>query len=799
MASDVLPPGDLALPGALLTGILNLADEVALLVEPDGRVAWASPSWERVTGHPIATTVGQPFDRHIPHFDRHIVALAGDPPPAHAPGEHFFMRHRAGTPMNFAGRGAWIGDGGARRHLLIWRNATQEDAFSDAIVLLSQSQPFRDVLTPILRGASARLDHGLFWMQTVDPDGRLQSLSAPHLPSGWLALADGFAPNDPTGPTCLPTLGQTVAIRDFRRADAGHPLATKARALGVDGVWTMPARASSGELLGAVSVLCVGELPPTPDRLEILAVTTSASALLAEQDRSGRDLRRAHHRLSFHMDNSPLAVVELDRAFRVVRWSPHTTRMLGWSLEEIQAKGAGVVELFHEEDRPALLKMVSTLQSGTSKRGVVSVRVRAADGRLVESEWHVSALREGSGDTVSFMALGQDITARRHRDEQLLRTQKWESLGVLTGGIAHDFNNLLTAILGHAELAAVDLPDTSPARAHLVHVQSAAEHASRLMQQLLHFSGRGILRAELLDLNRVVSDMPDLLAVPLSKLARIRYELSGECLIVKADEEQLRQVVLSVVTNACEALGDEGGTVIVRTAKVALTADQLADRVDEEVAPGDFVLLEVVDDGSGMTPDVLARAFDPFFSTKEIGRGLGLAALSGIVRGLRGVERVVSAPGAGTTFQVFIPASSLLSERDADCGTGSSVRPSMPSRVLVADDDHTVREFMAEALLGGHYVVDCVADGAAAVALLRSSRAHFSLVILDRSMQGMGGLEALRLIRALEPTLPVLVTSGHDYNELVREFGDSQPDAFLMKPFRPAELLALCDALRRRM
>lgn len=800
MASDPLLGTDTTDARALLGALLDVAEEIVLLVQPDGRVVWASPSWERVTGHPVAAIVGQPFDRHIPQFDRHIVALSGEPPTAHNPGEHFFMRHRAGTPMNFAGHGQWLDHAGSPHHLLVWRDASQEDAYSDAIVLLSQSQPFREILTPILRGASVRLEHGLFWVQSVTPDGRLSSLSAPHLPPGWLEIADGFGATDPAGPTCLPPAGEAVAVRDFNGAHAAHPMAAKSRALGVDAVWTMPMRGSTGALLGAASVLCCGEVEPTPKRLEILTVIAGAASLFAEQDRNGRDLRRDHNRLSFHMDNSPLAAVELDRAFRVVRWSPNATRMLGWRIEEIHALGSGVIGLFAAEDRPALLQMVASLQAGTSKRGVATARIRTNDGRVVETEWHISALREGSGDTVSFMALGQDVSARRHRAEQLLRTQKWESLGVLTGGIAHDFNNLLTAILGHAELAALILPEDTPARTHVEHVQSASERASRLMQQLLHFSGRGILRAARLDLNRVVLDMPDLLAIPLSKAAGIRYELTPEPLVVEADEEQLRQVVLSVVTNACEALpGDTGGTVVVRTALCTLGEADVADVAERDVRPGPFVMFQVTDDGVGMTPEVLARAFDPFFTTKEIGRGLGLAALSGILRGLGGLERVQSAPGQGTDFRVYLPACGLAPGRGATESQpepGPAV-PAVPRKVLVADDDDTVREFLVEVLLGEGYAVEAASDGAAALEILAGGAQEFGLVILDRTMDVMDGIEALPKIRALEPGLPVLVTSGHDLEDLRQQFGATQPDGFLAKPFRPRELLAQVAALRR--
>ncbi|MCB9728165.1 MAG: response regulator [Deltaproteobacteria bacterium] len=802
MASERLPGGDPPANEAVLRALLAMGQEIALVVAPDGVVEWASPSWERRTGHPLEEIVGQRFDRHIPRFDRDIVALEGDPPPAHQPAEHFLMRHRAGTSLNMAGKGCWIELGGERRHLLLWEDVTESDGYSDGVVLISQAQPLRDVMVPLLRGASVRLNHGLLWAQTVDKDGRLASLAAAHLPPGWLELADGFAPDDPRGPTCVRGHGHNVAILDFAGADAAHPMAAAARELGVEAVWSMAGYGPSGDLLDVVSVLCVGPLEPTPLRLEILTVTTRVVVLLHEAERSSRALRRDHRHLSFHMDNSPLAAVELDRAFRIVRWSPHAARMLGWTLEQVQAMGPGLLEVFDADDRGPILQLVRTLREGTVKRGVVAARVRDPEGRVIETEWHVSALREGSGDTVSFMALGQDVTARHQRAEEILRTQKWESLGVLTGGIAHDFNNLLTAILGHAELAALTLPEGTPARGHLEHVQSASERASKLMQQLLNFSGRGISKAERLDLNTVVSDMPDLLAVPLSKAAVIGYELSADPLVVEADEEQLRQVVLSVVTNACEALSEEGGTVTVRTDRVRLRAEDLDDLGDRDVSPGEFVLLEVVDDGAGMDAATAARAFDPFFTTKEIGRGLGLAALSGILRGLGGLERLQSTPGRGTRIRIFIPAAG---ENAGQRGTapragesGAAMARPRNRRILVADDDDTVREFVTEVLAADGYRVEAAADGAAALEILRSAPEGFELVVLDRTMQGMDGVEALPLIREVNAALPVLVTSGHDLAELREQFGPHQPDAFLLKPFRPKELLDQVAELRRQ-
>ena len=257
-----------------------------------------------------------------------------------------------------------------------------------------------------------------------------------------------------------------------------------------------------------------------------------------------------------------------------------------------------------------------------------------------------------------------DSTGRRRSEEERLaferrmqQTQKLESLGVLAGGIAHDFNNLLMGILGNADLALSKSPPESPVRAYIRNIDTAAQRAADLANQMLAYSGKGRFVVEPIDLSRLVEEMGHLLATVISKRAALRYRLAADLPPVEADATQLRQVVMNLITNASDALGDEEGVITVATGVVEIDPAGTAPRSSgAPLPPGTYVFIEVSDTGCGMDPATRARIFDPFFTTKQTGRGLGLAAVLGIVRGHRGALRVSSEPGQGTTFTVLFPA-----------------------------------------------------------------------------------------------------------------------------------------------
>jgi signal transduction histidine kinase/ActR/RegA family two-component response regulator len=374
--------------------------------------------------------------------------------------------------------------------------------------------------------------------------------------------------------------------------------------------------------------------------------------------------------------------------------------------------------------------------------------------------------------------------ARRAIEAKVLEVQKLESLGVLAGGIAHDFNNLLVAILGNASLALLDLPEDSPARQSIVDIERAGQRAGELARQMLAYSGRSRLLMEPVELSELVRELLTLLQVSIGKGVIIKLDLPDEPVVVDADAAQLRQVVMNLVINAADAIGDRSGTIAIRVHHLRATRDYLSDVHPEAgLEPGHFAALEVSDTGIGMDAETQARIFDPFFTTKFAGRGLGLAAVLGIVRGHHGALRVYSEVGHGTTFRIVLPlsASSPVPSEAAD----ESWRGS--GRILVVDDDAMVRTVARRLLESFGLTVDDVSGGRTAIERVVADPAAFDAVLLDLTMPEISGPEVLARIREIRPELPVVVMSGYHEDDASKTLG-AKISGFVQKPFTPADL-----------
>jgi PAS domain S-box-containing protein len=401
--------------------------------------------------------------------------------------------------------------------------------------------------------------------------------------------------------------------------------------------------------------------------------------------------------------------------------------------------------------------------------------------------------------------LAQDLvekeqTARRaaeFSEAQSRHVQKLESIGVLAGGIAHDFNNLLHVVLGNADIALSSLATESPAREPIEEVVRATLRAADLTRQLLAYSGKGAFVVRNLDLSSEVREMATLLRTGISKQATLAWELSPRLPAVSADPTQIRQIVMNLITNASDALGDTGGTITLRTGVTRL--EDLEDqhfgvRLEGEGSVDDepLVFLEIGDTGSGMTPDTLSRIFDPFFSTKFTGRGLGLAAVMGIVRSHHGLIRVHTAPGEGTAFRVLFPAVSGAARKigkptaDRSDWQGSGT-------ILVVEDEQGVREVAERILQEIGFQTIGAEDGRRALEIMEEIGDSVTAVLLDLSMPRMGGAETFRRLRAIRPELPILMMSGYTEQVVAPQFSGSGPGVtgFLQKPFLAEDLIAV--------
>ena len=477
--------------------------------------------------------------------------------------------------------------------------------------------------------------------------------------------------------------------------------------------------------------------------------------------------------------------------------------MGGTPCEEVIRQGlcchpSGVRDLFPSDQPLAKLKIESYLGAPlrNSAGNTIGVLVVMDTIPMRETEWASRVLEVFASRAGAELARNRAERERDRFEMQLRHSQKLESLGILAGGIAHDFNNILAAILGNASLALEDLPASSPLRPNLSDIECAAKRAADLCNQMLAYSGKGRFHITPTILNDVVREMGHLLDVCISKSATLKYELDAHIPHIEADATQIRQVVMNLITNASEAIGAKQGIIVVRTGARDCKPGELmvGDMYVAEDAPvpGRYVFLEVEDTGCGMDNEVRQRLFDPFFTTKFTGRGLGMAAVIGIVRGHRGYIDVTSRVNNGTKITVLFPAAMDTATPSGKVSTETSVRvQDADHTVLVVDDEPAVRAVAARVLdRAGYRTLDAV-NGPEALALLASDEHQISAVILDLTMPGMPSAAVLLELRNRYPRLPVILSSGYSKEEAATQVTDHAPDAFIQKPYQPAQLLEI--------
>ena len=419
--------------------------------------------------------------------------------------------------------------------------------------------------------------------------------------------------------------------------------------------------------------------------------------------------------------------------------------------------------------------------------------LRTRDGRMVPIADSLAPIRDDRGVVTGCVLIFRDKTAffeaekeRRALEAKMQETQRLESLGVLAAGIAHDFNNLLVAVTGNASLGRTMVPEDSPLQPCLRDIEAAGARAGTLCSQMLDFAGKSQTMPQSLNLSTYTREAARLLQMPVHGHGNLVLDLAEDLPSAMVDRSQLQQVIMNLVINAAEAVGSSNGTVTVRTRRFGATREFLsACRVGADLKEGDFVLLEVADTGHGMTPEVLGRIFDPFFTTKFTGRGLGLAAVSGIVRSHGGALAVNTVPGSGTTFQVLFPA---VPAPVAFFAPAANLSWRGTGRALVVDDETTVREAAARLMRHLGFEVDTAEDGQDGVEKATAPGSDYGVILLDLTMPKLDGQAAFHAIRAKTPTVPVLFMSGYTYRQLreLLKLGDAV--SFVQKPFTLADL-----------
>ncbi len=509
--------------------------------------------------------------------------------------------------------------------------------------------------------------------------------------------------------------------------------------------------------------------------------------------RMERELKASESRFRALIENTHDLVVILDSEGGIRYTSPSVLRMLGYRPGE--RMGMSAFDLAHPDDLPKVLDLLHDLTMHPREPRVLEVRARHR-----QSGWRILELTAQSALEVpgveGFVVHARDITERRQTelerramDAKLQQAQKLESLGVLAGGIAHDFNNLLMGIMGHVGLALMETPEEHPLGRRLRQIETAATRAAELTNQLLAYSGRGRFLVEPISLSRLVEEMGDLLETVISKKAVLEYHFAPDLPPIEGDATQIRQVVMNLITNASDALG--GGSGAVRITTGTLLCEPETPVLAGTAPAGEAVFLEVADTGSGMDEATLQRIFDPFFTTKFTGRGLGLAAVLGIVRGHHGAIQVHSRPGQGTSFRLLFPPASPGPVLESAVKTGS--QPYFGhGTILVVDDEENVLSVATHSLERHGFTVRTARDGREGIERFRAESGAIRLLLLDLTMPEMGGEEVLATLRAEGgpgATVPVLISSGYSTAHLTPELQRHGQVAFLQKPYGPRDLI----------
>ncbi|WP_224984610.1 hybrid sensor histidine kinase/response regulator [Geomonas agri] len=510
-------------------------------------------------------------------------------------------------------------------------------------------------------------------------------------------------------------------------------------------------------------------------------------------------LSRGKREWELTFDAVPDLIFITDTQHTITRANRAMAERLGMRPAEIP--GRKCYELFHEiGDVPGTCPFLKLLQDGEAPH--VEMEERHLGGFF---EISVSPLYNELGEITACVHVARDVTERKKAEEyrlaleqHLQQTQRLESLGVLSGGIAHDFNNILTIILGHCAMARMASP--FEVHKHLEQIEQAGNRAADLCRQMLNYAGKSPLVQTEIDLNAQVREVVSMLQPAFKKKVSFKYLMEPDLSLIKGDQGQVQQIIMNLVVNAVEAIGDHKGTVGISLAGHTVTADDgSCDAFGNAIAPGSYVCLEVSDDGCGMSEETRQRVFDPFFSTKFTGRGLGMSATMGIIRSHNGALQLASALGEGSTFTIFFPTCPASSSHRG-AAPAAELPMQSPERlegtVLLVDDEPELRQVGTVLLNGLGLSVITACNGREALEVYREHSRDIDVVLMDLTMPEMDGVEAYQELRREAASLPILFCSGYGKKE-VSPFIDSDPNAaFLPKPYNREQMRFMLRKLR---
>ena len=558
--------------------------------------------------------------------------------------------------------------------------------------------------------------------------------------------------------------------------------------------WSQPILDTSGEVLGTFAMYCDQPCQPQQSDLDLLSRVSQLA-------------RNAivHKRVLTHLISSKEALKEAQKLAHMGSWERDLHHNRFTCSEEIYH----IFELGKHDDACDYQTLLDRIHpedvedvASVYQQALTSHQPCEIDYRLLLDEQRIKyvhskleALYDNYDNPIKVMGIVQDMTelveAQKEKEINLSKmehVQRLESLGVLAGGIAHDFNNILTAIMGNVALASHQLPETSPANTYIEQITQASQKAANLCKQMLAYSGKGKFVVKPINLSELVDELSQLLKVTIAKNVVLRLDLSKQLPPIDADVTQMQQVIMNLVINAAEAIGQNSGSISIATGVTSIDKAYLAETfIDEDLEEGQYIYLEVSDTGCGMDEETHAKIFEPFFTTKFTGRGLGMAAILGIVRGHKGAIKSYSELNKGTTFKVFFPRSK---EASVPISLDEKIKESWHSQgvVLVIDDEETIREVAVSMLKDMGLEALTAADGIEGVEIFKHHHEDIDAVLLDMTMPRMGGEDTFSALRRIDPDVKVILSSGYNEQDATNRFAGKGLAGFLQKPYTPEQL-----------
>jgi len=679
----------------------------------------------------------------------------------------------------------------------------QQDLFrhehNEILELISNPKTsLKDVLAQLILFIEKQSESMTASVLLLDEGGQhLLDGAAPNLPAPYRELVDGISIGDNVG-SCgtAAFLGELVVVSDIETDPRWAAFKDVALQYNLHACWSQPIKDSAGKVLGTFAMYYNEKREPDKQDIKLIENASKLAGNAIVHKHSIEQFFQSEASMIEAQRLSHIGNWELDLINDKLTWSDEIYRIFEIDKEQFPASYESFLETIHPDDRDAVHDAYS--HSLVSQEPYeINHRLLMKDGRIKYVSERCESSFDADGKPIRSAGTVQDITEKSVITAKMEHTQRLESLGVLAGGIAHDFNNILTVIMGNAALAGRALDITSPAKESLSRIEEASERAADLCKQMLAYSGKGKFVIKHINLSELVEDMTRLVDISIEKNVIIKFYLAENLPPIEADIAQMQQVILNLITNANEAIGTKSGVISFSTGVMSVDNTYLSGLYSTNDLPeGRYVFVEVSDTGCGMEPSTIDKIFDPFFTTKFTGRGLGMSAVLGIVRGHHGGIRVYSELGKGSTFKILLPATDTVLASHADSTVGKETCH-MEGKILVVDDEETIREIAVLMLKKLGFSTLTAQDGLDALDVYAMHQHDISGVLLDMTMPKLDGKECFRELRRLNPKVRVILSSGYNKQEATSQFVGQGLAGFIQKPYSLDALMKIMKSVKQ--